>query len=55
MSKRQFYEAPAAEYTEVSLEKRFLVDSDPTTDGSGFGDQHATVTEPDSGIWGWMN
>lgn len=54
MNKRQFYEAPVTEYTEVSIEKRFLVDSDPTTDGSGFGDQHATVTETGSDIWGWL-
>ena len=56
MIKKHIYEAPASEFTEVSLEKRFLTDSDDgTVNGSGFGDPKADVTEPDPGIWGWMN
>ena len=55
MIQKQNYVAPAAECMEVSLEKRFLTDSDQlTTNGSSFGEQ-GNVTNVNDGMWHWMN
>lgn len=55
MSYKQKYETPESELLVCDIERRFMVDSpEPSLNGSGFGDSKGNVTEPDSGIWNWM-
>ena len=55
MSYKQKYETPESELLVCDIERRFMVDSpEPSLNGSGFGDSKGNLTEPDSGIWNWM-
>ena len=51
MNNKQTYSAPEAEILVVKFEENIL--SELNTNGSGFNEGNATVTESDPGIWSW--